>query len=61
VKLFGCRVVPAVLVAMLMLVLYVSGAGRRDGFMKTIAFAAERPPIDLAVSAKLETATFALG
>lgn len=36
-------------------------AGRGGSAMKTVAFAAEPPPIDLVVPAKLETATFALG
>jgi hypothetical protein len=46
---------------MLMVVAHVSGAGRGDSAVKTIAFAVERPPIDLARAEKLETATFALG
>jgi len=35
--------------------------GRGEHAMKSTIFAAERPPIDLAIPAKLETATFALG
>jgi hypothetical protein len=46
---------------MLMFVLQSSGTGRGEVVMKNVAFAAERPPIDLASVAKLETATFALG
>jgi hypothetical protein len=56
---FRYRIVPALPVVALML--FAAGAGRGGDAMKSIAIAAERPPIDLAVPAKLETATFALG
>ena len=58
-KRFPSRIVPALLVAMAVLQLYDGGRG--ENAMKSFAVAAERPPIDLAVPAKLETATFALG
>ena len=35
--------------------------GRGERAMKSNAFATELPPIDRAIPAKLETATFALG
>jgi hypothetical protein len=35
--------------------------GRGERAMKSTAFAAELPPIDRAIPAKLETATFAMG
>jgi hypothetical protein len=55
------RIAPALLLAVLALVLYEASGERGYVVMKTFAFAAERPPIDLATPAKLETATFALG
>jgi len=36
-------------------------AGRGEHAMRNTAFAVEQPPIDRAIPAKLETATFALG
>lgn len=41
--------------------IYMYGIGRGETAMKTTLLAAERLPIDRAISAKLETATFALG
>jgi hypothetical protein len=38
-----------------------SMTGRGERAMKSTAFATERPPIDRAIPAKFETATFALG
>ncbi|MHB8846356.1 MAG: hypothetical protein ACYC7L_16605 [Nitrospirota bacterium] len=58
---FRYGIVPALLAAMVVLVLHAAGAGRGESAMKSVAFAAERPAIDLAVPAELETATFALG
>lgn len=55
------KIAPVLLLAMLITALHVTGAGRGESSMKSIATAAERPPIDLAVPAKPETATFALG
>jgi hypothetical protein len=61
VKRVGYCFVPVQIAAMLMLALLAWSAmgGNRD--MKTAAFAAEIPPIDLIMPAKIETATFALG
>jgi hypothetical protein len=57
----GPRIVLALLVAVLIPVLFTSGVRKGNIDMKTAAFAAERPPIDRAVPAMLETATLGLG
>ena len=38
-----------------------AAAGREESMREHLALAAERPPIDRVQTAKLETATFALG
>ena len=55
------RITAALVLWMVLAVLYAAGAGGEGGVMKDLSFAGKVPALDLAVPARLETATFALG